>query len=104
MEKMKVIFPFGPLKPGEWSFAPPKPQTDPENSMIYSADMGVGRVAGMKLDTETGELEAVFVIDDVTNTFQPLIGPKDQRVPLLSNIKRNDPTEPMQQAMFTANH
>ena len=52
-----MIFPFGPLKPGEWSLAPPKPQTDLENSMIYSADMGVGKTAGIKLDQATGELE-----------------------------------------------
>ncbi len=35
----KTIFPFGELKKGEWSFAPPKAGADPENSMIYSADM-----------------------------------------------------------------
>jgi hypothetical protein len=45
---MQVIFPFGELKPGEMSWAPPKPCTDAENSMIYSADMGVGKIAGIK--------------------------------------------------------
>jgi hypothetical protein len=48
--KTNVLFPFGALKPGEWSFAPPKPQTDPENNMIYSADMGMGKVAGIRID------------------------------------------------------
>ena len=44
--RMKVIFPFGELKKGEWSFAPPKAAADPENNMIYSADMGVGKTGG----------------------------------------------------------
>jgi hypothetical protein len=89
--KVKVIFPFGPLKSGEWSFAPPKPQTDPVNGMIYSADMGVGKVAGIKLDQATGEMKTVFVVDDMTNAFQPLIGPKDERVLVLSNMKGEIP-------------
>ncbi|HEY9113853.1 MAG TPA: hypothetical protein VIN10_04090, partial [Bacteroidales bacterium] len=48
--RTKLIFPFGQLKKGEWSFCMPKPITDPENNMIYSADMGIGKVAGIKLD------------------------------------------------------
>jgi len=102
--KVKVIFPFGPLKKGEWSWAPPKPQTDPENSMIYSADMGVGKVAGIKIDQATGEMKTVFVVDDTTTTFQPLIGPKDKRVLLLSNAKRNVEREPVKLALFTGNY
>jgi hypothetical protein len=101
--KLKVIFPFGPLKSGEWSFAPPKPPTDPENSMIYSADMGVGKVAGIKIDQASGEMKTVWVVDDTTNAFQPLIGPKDTRVMLLSNAKKNVEKEPIKLALFTAN-
>jgi hypothetical protein len=102
--KLKTIFPFGELKKGEWSFAPPKPQTDPENSMIYSADMGVGKVAGIKIDQATGEMETVWVVDDITNAFQPLIGPKDKRVMLLSNAKLNVKREPIKAALFTGNY
>jgi hypothetical protein len=102
--KMKVIFPFGPLKPGEWSFAPPKPQTDPENSMIYSADMGIAKVAGIKIDQATGEMKTVFVVDDTTNAFMPLIGPKDKRLILLSNARKNVEKEPLKLALFTANY
>jgi hypothetical protein len=103
-KRMQVVFPFGPLKKGEWSFAPPKPQTDPENSMIYSADMGVGKVAGIRIDQETGELKVAWVIDTTTSTFQPLFGPKDKRVILLSNMRKNLPREPMTLALFTANY
>jgi hypothetical protein len=102
--RMKVIFPFGELKKGEWSWAPPKPQTDPENSMIYSADMGIGKVAGIRIDQATGEMKAVWVVDDITNAFQPLIGPKDKRVLLLSNAKKNVEKEPIKLALFTGNY
>ena len=91
-KKMQVIFPFGDLKPGEWSFAPPKPGGDPENSMIYSADMGVGKVAGIKINQETGQLKVAFVVDNATTTFQPVIGPKDRRVLLLTNAEKATPT------------
>lgn len=102
--KINVIFPFGPLKDGEWSFAPPKPQTDPENNMIYSADMGIGKVAGIKFDPLTGEMNVVFVVDDMTAGFQPLIGPKERRVLLLSNMKRTVSLEPITLALFTGNY
>ena len=102
--RMKVIFPFGELKKGEWSWAPPKPQTDPENSMIYSADMGMGKVAGIKIDQATGEMKTVWVVDNTTNAFQPLIGPKDKRVMLLSNAKKNVEKESIKLALFTGNY
>ncbi len=102
--KMTTLFPFGELKKGQWSFAPPKPQTDPENSMIYSADMGMGKVAGIKIDQATGEMKTVWVVDDITSAFQPLIGPKDKRVMLLSNAKLNVENEPIKLALFTGNY
>jgi hypothetical protein len=72
--------------------------------MIYSADMGVAKVAGIKLDQATGELKIAFVIDNSTNAFQPLIGPKDTRVLVLSNFKRRVADEPLKLALFTANY
>ncbi len=103
-KRMKIVFPFGELKKGEWSFAPPKAGADPENNMIYSADMGVGKVAGMKLDPATGDMKVVFVLDDMTTTFQPLIGPKDRRVLLLTNMRLNMAKEPIKAALFTGNY
>ena len=102
--KTQIIFPFGELKKGEWSFAPPKNGADPENSMIYSADVGMRKVAGIKLDQATGELKLAFVVDDTTTTFQPLIGPKDKRVLLLTNMKLNVEKEPIKLALFTENY
>jgi hypothetical protein len=102
--RVKVLFPFGQLKKGEWSNAPPKPQTDPENNMVYSADMGLAKTAGIRLDPATGDMKTVWVIDDMTTSFQPLIGPKDKRVMLLSNMKKNVEAEPIQLALFTGNY
>ena len=102
--RKEVIFPFGPLKPGEFSFAPPKAGADPENNMVYSADMGLGKVAGIKLDQATGKMEVAFVVDDVTSTFQPVIGPADRRVLLLTNAKQNVTREPLMAAIFTGNY
>ena len=93
--KMTKIFPFGQLKNGEESFCPPKPEVDPQNSMIYSADMGRRKVAGIKIDQATGELKTAFVLDDATSGFQPLIGPPDNRVLLLSNFRSNIPGLPL---------
>jgi len=101
---MHTIFPFGDLEPGEWSFAPPKAGADPENNMIYSADVGVGKVAGIKIEQTTGKLELAFVVDDATTTFQPVIGPKEKRVLLLTNAKMNEPKQPRMQAIFTSNY
>lgn len=102
--KMHVIFPFGELKKGEHSWAPPKCCADAENNMIYSADMGVGKIGGIKLNPETGELSTVFVLDQASTTFQPLIGPKDKRVLVLTNMKKNLPHEPILAAFATANY
>ena len=103
-KNLKIVFPFGPLKKGEWSFAPPKAGGDPENSMIYSADMGIRKVAGIKLDQATGEMKTAFVVDAMTTTFQPVIGPRDKRVLLLTNMKQNVEKEPIKVALFTANY
>ena len=101
---LKVIYPFGQLKSGEMSFCPPKPEVDPENSMIYSADMGLRKVAGIKIDQATGEMQTAFVLDDATSAFQPLIGPPDKRVLLLSNFKSNIPDMPLMGMLGTQNY
>lgn len=102
--RMNVIFPFGDLPEGQWSFCPPKPQVDPENSLIYSADMGVRKVACININQETGELSLRYVLDDTTNTFQPLIGPKDNRIQILSNIEPLDPNSTTQQMVFSGQY
>lgn len=53
---IKVIFPFGELKAGEYSWVPPKSCGDEENNIIYSADMAVNKIVGIKLIPAKGEL------------------------------------------------
>jgi hypothetical protein len=86
--RMTSVYPFGDqLKPGEISWAPPKTACDIENNMVYSADVGMGKVGGIKLDQATGELKTVFAVDNMTTSLQTLIGPKDQRVLVVSRMK-----------------
>jgi hypothetical protein len=89
--RMTSLVPFGPLKRLQLSLAPPKNCVDVENDMLYSADAGVGKVAGIRLDQKTGELTMQFVVDATTLTFQPLIGPKENRVLVLTNMKGDVP-------------
>jgi len=103
-KKMITFFPFGPLKEGEMSFAPPKSGGDPENGMIYSSDMGIGKFAGIKLDPQTGEMKTAWVIDVTSSSFMPLIGPKDKRVLIISRIKKNVEREPLMPALITGNY
>jgi hypothetical protein len=82
------VFPFGKtLKPGEVSFAPPKEGTDPENNMVYSLDLGLGKLGGMKLDQATGEMKTVWVVDNPSTSFTSLVGPKEERVVMTSRMK-----------------
>ena len=86
-KRQTSIVPFGELKRTQLSLAPPKTCIDLENNMLYSADAGVGKVAGIRLDQSTGEMTTQFIVDCTTLTFQPLIGPKDKRVVMLTNMK-----------------
>ena len=49
-------------------------------------------------------MKTAFVIDDMTTAFQPLIGPRDQRVLLLPNSRKNVAKEPTKAAVFTGNY
>lgn len=84
-----TLFPFGDLQDGEFSLAPPKPGADPDNNMIYSADMGIGKIAGINFDPDTGDMETAFILDQKSSTFQMLIGPPEQRILILENLIDN---------------
>ncbi len=102
--RITTVLPFGPLKKGEWSFAPPKNGSDAENNMVYSQDMGTGKVAGIKLDPVTGQMKTVFVVNDKTTCLVALIGPKDKRVMLTSNMHHDLPLEPDMLALGTGSY
>ena len=84
------VTPFGPLKPGQVSWAPPKSAVDVENNFVISADVGVSGLAGIKMDPSTGNMTVEWAADDdATTGFQTIIGPKDQRVLVVSKINPN---------------
>ncbi len=99
-KKMKTIFPFGQLKEGEFSFAPPKAGGDPENNLIYSSDMGIGKLAGIKLDPKTGDMKVVWSSDSTSSSFMTLIGPKDKRVLLFSVMTPGATEAPIMQTVL----
>jgi hypothetical protein len=66
--------------------------------------MGVGKVAGIKLDPVTGDLETKFVLNNMSTTFQPTYGPRDKRVLVLTNMRKNIAHEPIMLALMTANY
>lgn len=104
VSKTHSIFPLGDLGFEGISWAPPKNGTDPENNMIYSADMGMKKVAGIKIDPATGELTTAFVLDNITSTFQPVFGPADHRVLVLTNVKLPVEIEPIPLALKTSDY
>jgi hypothetical protein len=67
-----------PAVVGSW--APPKAAIDTANYMVYSNDVGVGAIAGLKFNPITGSLTTVFVLPYQTSALQALIGPSNKRV------------------------
>jgi hypothetical protein len=78
--KITRVYPFGNDLPTGMSWAPPKAAIDADNSMVFSADQGMGKIAGIKLDQATGEMTTVWTLDATTTALQALYGPPDQRV------------------------
>ena len=77
---MQTVKPFGDLESGQSSNAPPKPQGDLDNNMVYSADGGIGQIAGVHLDQATGKMDVKWTVDDRSFEFQPLFGSADERI------------------------
>lgn len=49
-------------------------------------------------------MKTVWIVENGTTAFQLLLGPKDKRVMLLTNVKQRVAAEPLKMAMFTANY
>lgn len=100
--KTHSIFPRGDLGLAGMSWAPPKPGADPQNSVLCSADMGIKKVAGITIDPAKGDLSTAFVLDNITSTFQPVFGPADKRMLVLTNVKLPVAIEPIPIALKTS--
>lgn len=79
-KKITRVHPFGKEVPTGMSWAPPKSAVDVDNSMVFSADQGMMKIGGIKLDQATGEMTTVWTLDAATTALQALYGPPDRRV------------------------
>jgi hypothetical protein len=77
------------LEPGQVSYIPSLPSFDPPNNGIYAMDPGPGKVVGIDLDPETGNMTLAWSVDQKTTEWTVLIGPTDQRVLVRTNILTN---------------
>jgi PQQ-like domain len=66
------------------SLIPSMVSVDPQNNRIYVMDAGAGKMAGVNL--QNGKLSVAWTRDQTTLSFTTLIGPKDQRVLIGTNI------------------
>ncbi|MGW4890939.1 hypothetical protein ACWEQL_01530 [Kitasatospora sp. NPDC004240] len=66
------------------SFIPSMVSVDPENNRVYAMDAGAGKLAG--IDLTDGTLSVAWTQDQTTLSFTTLIGPKDQRVLIGTDI------------------
>jgi hypothetical protein len=66
------------------SLIPSMVSVDPQNNRIYVMDAGAGKLAGVNL--QDGKLSLAWTQDQTTLSFTSLIGPKDQRVLIGTNI------------------
>jgi len=89
------------LEPGQQSFAPPKGAVDVENNFTISSDQGVNGLAGIRVDPNTGNLTVVWTVESGSYSFQTIIGPKDQRVLVVSKINPNATSEQISAGNYT---
>ncbi|MET1010901.1 MAG: hypothetical protein ABWY83_00845, partial [Actinomycetota bacterium] len=75
-----------------------------ENNIVYSSDMGIGKVAGISLDPNTGEMKVAWTIDATSSSFMPLIGPKDKRVLLFSVMSPGANEAPVMQTLLSGKY
>src|SRR5215211_1891369 len=83
-----------PLGDSPTSVIPAMISCDTKNDLVYAADFGPGQVAGVKIDPDTGKLTTAWgPVNQRTFSFTTLIGPKDERVVVGTNIKVTDPDQ-----------
>jgi hypothetical protein len=81
-----------PISDASSSFLPAKMGCDVDNNMVYEADAGVGQIAGIRINPDTGDMTKAWgPVDQRTMGFTTPYGPKDQRVLLGSDMQIDDP-------------
>lgn len=98
--KITRVYPFGKELPTGQSWAPPKAAIDVENSMVFSADQGMGKIGGIKFDQATGKMTTAWTLDAATTALQSLYGPPERRV---LGTARAEPGTTLKQLNQTSN-
>ena len=75
-----------PLPAGAQSYLPSMVSVDPENQMIYGFDHGAGQQVGVRF--ADGKMDLVWRVDARTLSFMTLVGPREQRVFVATNMSR----------------
>ncbi|TYC76579.1 hypothetical protein [Streptomyces sp. CB01881] len=81
--KVATVQPFA-NSGAKQSFIPSMVSVDPENNRVYAMDAGAGKLAG--IDLANGALSVAWSQDQTTLSFTTLLGPKDQRVLIGTDI------------------
>lgn len=102
-QRITRVYPFGKEVPTGVSWAPPKSAVDVENSMVFSADQGMMKIGGIRLDLETGGMTTVWTLDAATSALQALYGPADRRVLGTARAERGTTLEQLNQT-FAPNY
>jgi hypothetical protein len=88
-----------PLEPGEKSFIPSMVSVDLPNNRIYAFDYLPGKVVPIDF-TQDGNMSVAWgPVDQRTLSFLTLIGPKDNRVLVATNINPNATKQQLEQAV-----
>lgn len=85
--KVARIEPNPTVQPGQVSYYYAKVSADPDNNRIYVMDAGLGTATAV--DLRGGQLSQAWKVNEFSNSYITLIGPKNQRVFVNTNIKPN---------------
>lgn len=78
-----------PLQPGQVSYIPSMSSVDMDNNRIYAMDPGPGKVVGIDIDQETGNMSLAWSANQTTLSWLVLVGPDNHRVLIGTNISSN---------------
>jgi hypothetical protein len=89
-----------PLQSGQQSEIPSMGSVDLPNNRIYALDYLAGKVVAINLNQPTGNMSVAWgPVNERTLSFLTLIGPKENRVLVATNINPNITQQQIQQAL-----
>jgi hypothetical protein len=90
-----------PLESGQQSEIPSMGSVDLPNNRIYALDYFAGKVVAINFNQETGNMTVAWgPVNERTSSFLTLIGPKESRVLIGTNINPNTTQQLIQEALL----